>query len=92
MTLDFRIPSAAARTLATTVARRRARLAIVVLIFPILLTLGGGALASATSPATPVRVQSFVSGLPDVPPPSFFAGVGPVGVHVHTRGVRLGPW
>jgi hypothetical protein len=27
-----------------------------------------------------MKVQSFVSGLPDVPAPSFFAGVGPVGL------------
>ena len=80
MTLRFRTVWAAARAKAPNLDRRRARFAAWLLAFPILLTLGGGAQAVATSPASGVSVQSFVSGLPDVPPPSLFAGVGPVGL------------
>jgi hypothetical protein len=80
MTLWFRTASAAARAIAPNLGRRRARFAALLLAFPILLTLGGGAQAGAASPASGVTVQSFVSGLPDVPPPSLFAGVGPVGL------------
>ena len=39
-----------------------------------------GATASAAPPITRVKVHTLVSGLPDVPPPSFFAGVGPFGL------------
>jgi hypothetical protein len=80
MTLGFGTMSVAARAVAANLGRRRTRFAGLVLAFTILLTLGGGGHAGATSPAAGVRVQSFVSGLPDVPPPSLFAGVGPVGL------------
>ncbi len=39
-----------------------------------------GAVASAGPPTPSVRVHTLVSGLPDVPPPSFFAGIGPFGL------------
>ncbi len=80
MTLGFRTLSAAVRAIATRVKRKRTRLVGVVLTLPILLTLGGVAQAGAASPVAGVRVHTLVSGLPDVPPPSLFAGVGPVGL------------
>ncbi len=42
--------------------------------------LPNGATASAAPPTPRLRVHTLVSGLPDVPPPSFFAGIGPFGL------------
>ena len=36
--------------------------------------------ASAVASLPSTNIQTFVTGLPDVPPPSFFAGVGPFGL------------
>jgi hypothetical protein len=80
MAPGFRIVSALAGASVPNASGRRVRFAAAVLVIPMLLALGGGAQAGATSPGAGVRVQSFVSGLPDVPPPSFFAGVGPIGL------------
>jgi hypothetical protein len=41
---------------------------------------GGAATSNAFAALRGVTVHSFVSGLPDVPPPSFFAGIGPFGM------------
>jgi hypothetical protein len=40
----------------------------------------GGTAGAATTPTAGIAVHDFVTGLPDVPPPSFYAGVGPVGL------------
>ena len=49
---------------------------------------GGPALAGATTPSPPISARTFVSGMPVIPPPSLFAGTGPVGL-AFSRSGRL---
>ena len=74
------VASAASR-LGASVGWRGTRLvAGVALPLALLLTIGGSATAGAMARPANVQAQTFVSGLPDVPPPSQFAGIGPIGL------------
>jgi hypothetical protein len=75
------VVSAVVRAVVSPLSReRRSRVIAGVVLVPILMAGGVGASAAAATRAQGFAVHDFVTGLPTVPPPSFFAGIGPFGL------------